>query len=209
MEKSAGLSRAVVRYVARTVETVVLNGKEQVSVFAGEVYVTQSGVKSLACLPIGDRPVIELGLKVDGKQTPWRNDSVPVTVSLSYTPTTEELKDPEHITIWYIDGSGNVISVSSGRYDAATGTATFFTTHFSQYAIVFVHKTFDDLDSAVWAKKPIEVMASKGIISGTGKAAFSPAVNITRADYLVLLIKTLGLTAALTMYCRIPTIMKP
>ena len=31
--------------------------------------------------------------------------------------------------------------------------------------------------------------------SGTGANSFSPAANITRADYLVLLIKTLGLTA--------------
>jgi len=38
-------------------------------------------------------------------------------------------------------------------------------------------------------------MASKGIINGTGADTYSPAANITRADYLVLLIKTLGLTA--------------
>lgn len=54
---------------------------------------------------------------------------------------------------------------------------------------------FNDLGSAAWAKKPIEVMASKGIINGTGKTTYSPTVNITRADYLVLLVKTLGLTA--------------
>jgi hypothetical protein len=32
-------------------------------------------------LQIGDRPVIELGLKIDGKTVPWRNKDTAVTVS--------------------------------------------------------------------------------------------------------------------------------
>jgi uncharacterized repeat protein (TIGR02543 family) len=144
---------------------------------------------------IGDRPLIQLTLTLDGAQTDWNNPSAPVTVSIPYTPTAAELADPEHIVVWYIDGSGNVISVPNGRYDPATGTVTFTTTHFSHYAVAYVHKTFGDLGGVEWARKPIEVMASKGIITGTGANSFSPAANITRADYLVLLIKTLGLTA--------------
>ena len=46
-----------------------------------------------------------------------------------------------------------------------------------------------------WARKAIEVMSSKGIIKGTSTTSYSPAANITRADYLVLLVRTLGLTA--------------
>lgn len=144
---------------------------------------------------VGDKPVIQLGLTVDGEQKAWNNPDAPVTVSIPYTPTAAELENPEHIVVWYIDGSGNVISVPNGRYDPATGTVTFTTTHFSHYAVAYVHKTFGDLGGAEWARKPVEVMASKGIISGTGKGTFSPAANITRADYLVLLIRTLGLMA--------------
>ncbi|MCL6479594.1 MAG: S-layer homology domain-containing protein, partial [Peptococcaceae bacterium] len=144
---------------------------------------------------IGDRPIVQLTLTLDGKQTNWSNPDAPVTVSIPYKPTAAELADPEHIVVWYIDGSGNVVSVPNGRYDPATGTVTFTTTHFSHYAVAYVHKTFGDLGGAEWARKPVEVMASKGIISGTGKGTFSPAANITRADYLVLLIRTLGLMA--------------
>ncbi len=144
---------------------------------------------------IGDRPIIQLTLTVNGTQTNWSNDSAPVTVSVPYTPTAAELANPEHIVVWYIDGSGNAVSVPNGRYDPATGAVTFSTTHFSRYAVAYVHKTFSDLGAAEWARKPIEVMASKGIITGTSKDTFSPNANITRADYLILLIKTLGLTA--------------
>ncbi|MEW6274439.1 MAG: S-layer homology domain-containing protein [Bacillota bacterium] len=144
---------------------------------------------------IGDRPIVQLTLTLDGAQTEWNNPDAPVTVSIPYTPTAAELADPEHIVVWYIDGTGNVVPVPNGRYDPETGTVTFTTTHFSHYAVAYVHKTFGDLGGVEWARKSIEVMASKGIINGTSKDTFSPAASITRADFLVLLIKTLGLTA--------------
>jgi len=149
------------------------------------------GIKEI----VGDRPVIQLTLTLDGEKVAWNNPDAPVTISIPFTPTAAELADPEHITVWYIDGTGNAVAVPNGRYDPATGTVTFTATHFSYYAVVDIHKTFSDLDNHPWARKPIEVMASKGIISGIAKDTYSPGASITRADYLVLLVETLGLTA--------------
>jgi hypothetical protein len=144
---------------------------------------------------IGDRPVIQLSITLDGEEIQWNNPDSPVMVSVPYKPTDEELSNPEHIVVWYLDSNGNVVAVPSGRYDSATRSVVFSTTHFSRYAVTYVQKTFDDLETVLWAKKPIEVMASKGIINGTSKNTFSPLEQIKRADYLLLLIKTLGLTA--------------
>ncbi|BCG60773.1 S-layer homology domain-containing protein [Paenibacillus sp. URB8-2] len=144
---------------------------------------------------IGDKPVIDLELVVDGKSTVWSNNNAPVTIAVEYTPTAQELNDPEHITVFYIDGSGSLIPVPSAKYDAATGMVVFSTTHFSKYAVVSVYNTFRDIKNYGWAKKQIEVLSSKGIISGTGAEIYSPAANITRADFMMLLVKTLGLTA--------------
>ncbi|MGE5485143.1 MAG: S-layer homology domain-containing protein [Ignavibacteriales bacterium] len=58
-----------------------------------------------------------------------------------------------------------------------------------------MRSTFDDLSGVEWARRPVEVLASKGIINGAGANTYSPAASITRADYLSLLVKTLGLTA--------------
>lgn len=144
---------------------------------------------------IGNRPVIDLKLKIDGKTASWSNEDAPVTVSIPYTPTEEELADPEHITVWYIDSKGRVVEVPSGRYDPATGMVTFSTTHFSNYAVVYVTKTFDDLGSVAWAKKQIEVLASKGILKGVSEKEYVPQANITRADFLYFLVRTLGVNA--------------
>ncbi|MGI6605214.1 MAG: S-layer homology domain-containing protein [bacterium] len=57
-------------------------------------------------------------------------------------------------------------------------------------------KTFDDLGSVTWAKKPIEVLASAGILRGVSDAEFAPQAEISRADFLYYLVRTLGLRAS-------------
>ncbi len=144
---------------------------------------------------IGDRPIVELNLKVDGKLISWANKDAAVKVSVKYTPKPEEIKINEHIVIWYIDGAGKAVKVPNAKYNAAAGTVTFTTTHFSQYAISYDFKTFDDAGVYPWAQVPIEVLASKGIINGASETAFNPSEKITRADFLLLLVKTLGISA--------------
>lgn len=145
---------------------------------------------------IGERPVIELTAEAGGRVTGWNNPDAPVTVSIPYTPTEEELKDPEHIVVWYIDGQGNITPVPNGRYDPAAGEVTFTITHFSKYAAAFVKKTFADIQNYPWAKKEIEVLASKGIIEGMSASSYAPGSNITRADFVTLLVRALELKAS-------------
>ncbi len=144
---------------------------------------------------IGENPVVELKLTSGGKTIEWNNPDAPVTVSIPYIPTAEELANPEHITVWYIDGSGKAVSVPNGRYDPATGMVTFSTTHFSNFAVVYVTITFEDLGNVGWAKEQIEVLASKGIVRGMSEKEYAPQANITRADFLCFLVRTLGVDA--------------
>ncbi|WP_052693380.1 X2-like carbohydrate binding domain-containing protein [Desulfosporosinus sp. I2] len=184
-----------------TVPTNMLTGVAGISGSKAEITIGQGDKSTLpghVKAAIGDKPLISLSLYVEGKQTDWSNPNAPVTVSIPYTPTAKELANPEGIVIWYIDGAGRAVSVANGRYDPAAGTVTFFTSHFSNYAVAYVHKTFSDLGGAEWARKAIEVLASKGITSETGDDTFSPNVNISKADFMVMLVNTLGLTADFT-----------
>ncbi|MEK8130048.1 alginate lyase family protein [Paenibacillus filicis] len=155
--------------------------------------VDPAAIPATAAASLGDRPVYTFKVIVNGKETAWEHAGAPVTISLPYKPTAEELRDSEHLVVGYIADHGEVTPVSNSRYNAATGTMTFTTHHFSQYAIQFVRKTFEDLEDYGWAAKQIGVLASKGIIQGTSDTAFQPGVTITRADFLMLLIRTLGL----------------
>jgi|GEM_PF-1615505 len=142
---------------------------------------------------IGDRPVINLEVLVGGSVIAWNNPSAPVTVSIPYAPTAEELLNPDQIVVWYIDGSGQAIPVPNGHYDAAAGAVVFTTTHFSNYAVASVVKTFADIQSVTWAKSAVEAMAARGIINGTSDNSFSPNADIKRADFLVMLVRALEL----------------
>lgn len=144
---------------------------------------------------VGDHPVLEVILKVDGEAVAWSNAGAPVVISMPYTATAEEQADAEHLTVLYLSGEGSMVPVSSGRYDATAGQMVLATTHLGRYAVAAVFKTFGDLNEVPWAQREIEVLASKGIIAGTSETAFTPGAEITRADYLTLLVRTLGLSA--------------
>jgi uncharacterized repeat protein (TIGR02543 family) len=142
---------------------------------------------------IGDRPLVQLTLSIDGKQTGWSNPDAPVTVSISYTPTAAELANPESIVVWYIDGSGKAVSVPNGRYDPITGTVTFTTTHFSHYAVSYNRMSFKDVANDAWYSKAVSFIAARKITTGTGSGNFSPKAKLTRGQFIVMLMKAYGI----------------
>ncbi|MCI8336618.1 MAG: S-layer homology domain-containing protein [Peptococcaceae bacterium] len=52
--------------------------------------------------------------------------------------------------------------------------------------------SFSDLTSVPWAREAILALAEKGIIKGTTPTTFSPNDRITRADFMVLLVRMLS-----------------
>lgn len=180
-----------------TVADDMLAGVPDVSGNEAVISITQgskTGLPEEVKAALGNRPIIQLTLSVDGKQVDWDNPDSPVTVTIPYKPTEDELKNPENIVVWYIDGKGNVITVPNGRYDAETGTVTFRTTHFSLYSVAYVQKAFIDLGSVDWAIKAIEALTAKEIMKADGDT-FKPTENVTRADFLYALVRALDLNA--------------
>ena len=163
-----------------------INGsKAQISVGQGDKSNLSADIKAA----IGERPLVQLTLSIDGKQTDWSNTNAPVTVSIPYTPTAEEMANPESIVIWYIDGSGNAVSVPNGHYDPATGAVTFATTHFSGYAVAYNKVSFNDVAPSAWYYKAISFIAARGITTGMGGGKFNPNEKLTRGQFIVMLMK--------------------
>ncbi|MGG1519053.1 polysaccharide lyase family 8 super-sandwich domain-containing protein [Paenibacillus oryzisoli] len=144
---------------------------------------------------IGMRPAVELHVSINGSRISWSNPEAPVTVKIPYTPTAAELADPERIVVWYMDEAGKTVAVPTGKYDSRTGEVTFQTTHFGNFAVAYVKKSFGDIGEYSWASRAIEVLASKGVINGTSEATFDPSVDVKRADFILMLVKALGLSA--------------
>lgn len=57
---------------------------------------------------------------------------------------------------------------------------------------------FADMSKHQWAKAAVEALQAEGIITGTSETTFNPGKNISRADFLVLLVKALKLDVKIT-----------
>lgn len=145
---------------------------------------------------IGTRPIMEFSIEVDGRKVETGNTARSIKTQIPYNPSEKEATNPEHLVIMSINESGSATPVSNGRYDKQTKSVVFNTSDTGKYAVAYVVKDFEDTRSYTWASREISVLASKGIIDGTSPKTFSPESNITRGDFIKLLISTLNLKAA-------------
>jgi len=139
---------------------------------------------------IGDRPLIELILTLDGAAAAWNNPAAPVAVSIPYTPAAAELADPESIVIWYLDGSGKPACIPNGHYKAATGTVTFTAVRFGLYAAGYNPVRFGDVAENAQYSKAVSFIAARGVTAGTDGGNYRPAAKLTRGECLVMLMRS-------------------
>ncbi|QXM05269.1 S-layer homology domain-containing protein [Crassaminicella indica] len=136
-----------------------------------------------------DSIIVDLSAKVGEEKI--SNFNEPMIISIPYKGKIEKGKE---IEVFYLSDNGT-IEPMGGEYDKITKMITFKTEHFSKYFAKKVDKemanTFRDLQGYDWAKKAVEVMANKGIISGRSKDVFDPSSNITRAEFATLITKML------------------
>jgi len=165
-----------------------------VSVTAGDISITASQV-SVGDLSqevrklIGDRPVFEFRVTSGGKTISRFGGNV--TVSVPYTPKPGE--DINAIVVYYINAEGKLEVVTDCLYDPATGTIRFTTDHFSRYAVGYNKVTFNDVPATAWYYNAVTFAAAREITAGTGNGQFSPEAKLTRAQFMVLMMKAFGI----------------
>lgn len=90
-------------------------------------------------------------------------------------------------------------SVSSGSFSSSIKLKTNKHMESTDNSITNVHQgnivNFNDISDVLWANEAIISLYENGIIKGTSETTFSPNANITRADFIILLIRKLGLNA--------------
>ena len=112
-------------------------------------------------------------ITVNGSISPFNASVVvfnPTTNRISFVPAT--FKD--------VDGNTEVTIKRNGN---------------SIYAVVQTKKIYFNDVQKHWASKDIEFLASRMIISGFNESTFKPNDNITRAQFVTMLVQALGLTA--------------
>ncbi|MGG3509318.1 endo-1,4-beta-xylanase [Paenibacillus lautus] len=142
---------------------------------------------------IGDRPVFRVEVLAGERALSWKQGTPRLIWSVPYSPTKEELARPNHIIVWNIDSNGRGVPLSNSRYNSADGIVRAALPHGGTFAVASAFKTFHDLKHVPWAIDAIETMASRGIIQGETETRFNPLNPITRAEFLVMLVRALEL----------------
>jgi len=140
---------------------------------------------------IGDRPVYDFEIRVDGEAVSEFSEKKGITVEMKYVLRPGE--HPERIVAYFVNDAGGLEPVRLSGYDPATGTVQFAPSHFSRYTVMAAEATFGDLDGVAWAQDGIAALAAKGIVQGVQPNAFEPQRSITRAEFLKLLMDALDL----------------
>jgi len=144
---------------------------------------------------IGSDYAIEVNIAAAGEKIMWKNPQASVEIQVDCNPEKFDVNNAEYFSVWFIDSAGNRKPVVNARYSMDTEKMIFNTNHFSIYSISAEKKTFSDLDNYEWARKEIEVLASKGVINGVSNESYAPEKNITRADFISLLVRTFEIDA--------------
>lgn len=138
---------------------------------------------------VGGRPVFDFRVTSGDKTISQFGGNVEVAVP--YTPKAGE--DTSAIVIYYITAEGKLEIVSNCVYDPATGTISFSTNHFSQYAVGYNKVSFKDVAVTAPYSKAVSFIAARSITSGTGNGNFNPEASITRGQFLVMVMNAYGI----------------
>ncbi|MGB8955362.1 MAG: S-layer homology domain-containing protein [Tumebacillaceae bacterium] len=75
-----------------------------------------------------------------------------------------------------------LISFYVDKTDAATGVPLLVRTGLYDVLTEVDHETYNDLNPFKWSKKPVEILAARGIVVGDGQGSFEPGRAVTRAE---------------------------
>lgn len=134
---------------------------------------------------VGDNPVFNLSIGVDGKAV--KNFNGNVKISLPYTPKPGE--NIKKLTVYYIDDTGKAAEMTGAYYDEKTGSIVFDTDHFSAFAIVYDKNKmiFDDVKEGAWYFDAVNFAVNNNLFNGVSDTKFAPDLQMTRAMLVTVL----------------------
>lgn len=88
--------------------------------------------------------------------------------------------------------------MSNCKYNPATGAVTCITNHFSRYAVGYNKVSFKDVPASAWYNQAVSYIAARQITTGTGTGNYDPEKSLTRAEFLVMIMKAYAIEPDIT-----------
>lgn len=145
----------------------------------------------------GAKAVIAIEWHSNGQPLDYNDSARPLELFIPYIPGAAETSQLSKLTIRQIADDGKTTTtIPNAYYDKKAEGMRAKVNQPGQYLILVGSKSFIDVPSTHWAYDAISTLAAKGVINGINEQRFAPNEPVTRADFAVMLIRALGLTAA-------------
>ncbi|GIP42955.1 hypothetical protein J45TS6_14140 [Paenibacillus sp. J45TS6] len=145
---------------------------------------------------VGNNPVFDFQLTIGGKQISNAGKNQKIQIAIPYASKENEKK--EQVVVYSINGNDSFQIINNGHYNPATSMVEFRVNDFSKFTMGHVDVNFTDLNQTEWAKESISALAARNIVQGATDQSFLPRKEVTRAEFVQMLISTLNLEAANT-----------
>ncbi|WP_214627520.1 S-layer homology domain-containing protein [Paenibacillus agaridevorans] len=124
---------------------------------------------------------------VNDRPVDWTDEEHPLEVEVN-----REIKPGENgdYIVAYRESGGVKTILPQSVY--ANGKAAFRSAQSGTFDVLYNEKSFMDMKGH-WSDKAVKYMAARDVIKGTGNNAFLPDATVTRADFVAMLVRMLGL----------------
>ncbi|SLJ90569.1 MULTISPECIES: glycosyl hydrolase 53 family protein [unclassified Paenibacillus] len=137
---------------------------------------------------IGNRNVVSVDLLLNGQPLQWTDRSIEIAMSNVQHSNAEDVV----LVIQSLLANGEMKPVTFTQYDEMTQSLAFKPLQSGRFVITEVQVPLNDLQSYSWAIKEVQNLYGKGIISGMTDTRFSPQAELTRAQFLQMIMKGIG-----------------
>lgn len=137
---------------------------------------------------VGNRNVVRVDLLLNGQPLKWKDRSIEIALSNVQHSNAEDVV----LVIQSLLPNGEMKPVTFAQYDEMTQSLAFKPLESGRFVITEVQVPLNDLQSYSWAMKEVRNLYGKGIISGMTDTRFSPQGELTRAQFLQMIMKGIG-----------------
>jgi hypothetical protein len=164
-----------------------VNGKDTVTV---SLKVSTNALSNKDAIKlIGQRPIIELTLTSGEKKI----SSVRQNITLSLPYELKNGEDNNALVVCGIDDKGNAQILQNAAYNPASKAVSFSTGDFSKFSVTYNKINFGDVNEKSYYYDAVTYLAARNILTGTGKDLFSPKSDLTRGQFMVMIMKAYGI----------------
>jgi hypothetical protein len=116
----------------------------------------------------------------------------PVQLSFTFDPAAWSETQMRKLVVQRWNEAARVWEPAGGKLDKNERKVTADIDESGTYALLANNVTFGDVEGH-WSQDAVEVLAARGIVSGTGDGTFSPDQKLTRAQFTKMLLGALGI----------------